>query len=431
MANEKELNNDDLSNIEVTFTPETNKKIDQLDEISLQGLDTSKEQKIVNQSLEKDLLEITNIQKEQLSQNQEILKTIENLNNLVNAKKDETVVEPLADPVVTALNDLKLENKDNNLQLIKEIQKTETQQVAVEKENVDLTPLLSKFDDLNESILKLNQTNTTVVNNTENKEALSNIVTENKNTNQELLNQITLGNQNTITEIQNLQKENVSNLTENNTKSETALKTIVDASKVNNTTNQTFVTEETKNFQNTLDKIEVQNNAKAEQNTEFINKLEEIKTSNENNLTTINNENKKLVNNQNEIVNTTLENLNTVKEDQNKTNSQLVEKINNLTVVQNDKNEKTVEQTNTEKLLENNKESFNQLQEKISNISSNTNTTTTTTPTLVTAEKEDPNNKIIEYLDYSVQLQSGMIDLLQQLVDAQNVRRYSDTPIKN
>ncbi len=59
---EKELNQDDLSNVEVVFTPETNEKIDQLDAISLDNLSTSNDQKKVNTSLEDDLSEITTCQ---------------------------------------------------------------------------------------------------------------------------------------------------------------------------------------------------------------------------------------------------------------------------------------------------------------------------------------------------------------------------------
>lgn len=391
---EKDINESELSNIEVSFTPETNEQIDKLDNISVDAIAAVQESKTV--SIDESLAEITAIQRTQQSQNQEILRAVDNLSNIVD-KQENANNAVVQDPVVEALNDFKTESADNNLQLIKEIQTINTKTETATTSN----EIVAKFDELIKTVSDLKQNN------------VSNISSENQTVNSELLNAIEVTNNN-LTTVNNSQTENNNVLNQSVLKQEEFYNNILEKNENQNVINNSV-----------LEQIEIQNTNNTQQNETFLRTLNDINSNTVSQLSDISNENKTIINNQNN----TVQELRNTSNDNNTTannNVKILERFDNISVVQNE-NLEQLSPINTE--LANNAESLNRLQQQVSNISNNNTNTSTTTikETAAPAVSDDLKN----FLQYSVQIQGGMLQLLQQLVDLQSAKRYTDSPIKN
>jgi hypothetical protein len=105
-------------------------------------------------------------------------------------------------------------------------------------------------------------------------------------------------------------------------------------------------------------------------------------------------------------------------------NVKLLERFENNLQVLEDKKAAPVEEK-VEEVVSPEKQQLTKLQQDFSNIS---NIITNTT---VKDEKAKEDNSLKEYLAYSIQIQSGMLQLLQQLVDTHQMKRFTDSPIKN
>jgi len=415
---EKDFDSNDLSNIEVTFSPDTEKRIDELDAISLDNKDVLKEQQNINKSLEESLSEIVAYQKQTVEQNNNLLKAIENLNGV----KNDNTTEPETienNPIIKELEDLKVSNNSNNQQLVKEIQ-------TLNNVN-DNSLIVQKLDDLN---LTLKDLETTTVNQTTNVEENTknvssilnqsetnnkNLLTQNNAQNLETLNKFETINQENLNEIKNISTKNTDILNQNG-ETFNDLKSVIQKSDVTNQNIAENQLNQTQNFESVMSKIENNNNANVEKNEQIVKTLNDIQTSNNaTNVQTVEAANNTTNNNNNTTFNQT-------NADNTVVQSKIVERLENLTTLQKETLEKEVP-----------------VKEEVKTTSSQPSnsdvTTTNNTNTTNVVKKETANNfnsdSIVEALNYSIQLQGGMIELLQKLVDGQNMKRYSDPPIKN
>ena len=223
---EQDNADNELNNVEVTFTKETNDKIDKLDQIDVNNLDYAKQQEKVNENIEHALVEITDVQKEQQVQNSTVLKAIDNLNVISNKEPD--AIKPTADPIVAALNELQAETKADNVNLIKELQN-----VKIDEKEIDFSPLLAKFDDLASALtVKPIADVTNVKNNnvTQGFESFNDNFEKYESQNVSLLEQILTSSNENLTQVKSSQIENNDTRTENSVANEKTLSELTNIS---------------------------------------------------------------------------------------------------------------------------------------------------------------------------------------------------------
>jgi hypothetical protein len=197
---------------------------------------------------------------------------------------------------------------------------------------------------------------------------------------------------------------------------------LIEENKVNNQNVENVVNNQNDINQSFLEHIAVQNDLSSKQNEEYINTLNNISNVNASQLTDLNNEQQNFYKSQNETLSSSLQNLSTVN---NSENSKFFERFeSNLQVLEEKANAPVVEEPVKDVVPSAEERQLTKLQQEFSNISN-----VVTNTTLKEQPKED--NSMKEYFMYSLQLQRGMLQLLQQLVDTQQMKRFTESPIKN
>ena len=421
---EQDNADNELNNVEVTFTKETNDKIDKLDQIDVNNLDYAKQQEKVNENIEHALVEITDVQKEQQVQNSTVLKAIDNLNVISNKEPD--AIKPTADPIVAALNELQAETKADNVNLIKELQN-----VKIDEKEIDFSPLLAKFDDLASALtVKPIADVTNVENNnvTQGFESFNDNFEKYESQNVSLLEQILTSSNENLTQVKSSQIENNDTRTENSVANEKTLSELTNISQSiekNEQLHQKSMEQTNLKLESALNQVTLHNENVEKSNVDLNSSITannvEVKNAIQNNSAT--NEKLQLKEGGNVVNN-------------NERESQVFQKIENFNVV---KENFEKEQSENQKSFEKTNESLQKLQNDVTSINKSsekiTATDATTTNNNTTANAEKSNDELIkslqEYLSYSVQQQDGILSLLQELVDGQNYSRWSDSPIKN
>lgn len=417
---EKTFDANELSSIEVTFSQEDQDKLDQIVDLNLESNSLLKKQQSEDKTLDDNLLQITDIQKKQVSQNETILNSLENLTSIT--KQNDTPETVVKDPVIAAIEDLKTENANDNKELINQIETIKIE--GFKTDNKDVVDELSK---LNASVKDLSLAyvdNSKIIDNStkQNTEILTNLNDNTKqyssiNSNyQKQLETIEVNNKN-VENLTKLQQQTVENLNQNNTNISEVQKTIqqnqVEQNNLQQTTNQ--------NFEKSLEQISVSNKTN-EQNVKNVSQsLENFNTVQQKS------ENTNLTNNEslNQQFSDFQETQNlVVKEEVPK----IVERLDNLTVLQNSSVEK-IEQ------LKQNTEKNNIEKNNVSTSTNNINAVNNPSPAILTPKKTNDDDvdltTLAELIGQGIQIQAAMANLLQQLVDGQNLKRYTDNPIKN
>jgi len=202
------------------------------------------------------------------------------------------------------------------------------------------------------------------------------------------------------------------------------LKDITVSNQKNITLNQESIDQTNQKLESALNQITVHETKVEESNTQLLNNLSAASVDNANS-ETVNNNNATDVN-----VNDNNFKLNEGGGVISDKQSQF-EKVENFTIV---KETAEKQQSDSQKMVEKTNETLQKLQENVTNTSKTASSATATNNN--TVEKQDEESKIdlssLEgYLSYLTEQQNDMIGLLQELVDGQNQKRWSESPIKN
>lgn len=412
----KAFNPDELDQIEITFSKDDQNKLDQIIDLNTGNATATEKQIEVLESLDKSLNEITSVLKNQIDETKSLLKTFEQSSSIANQELQQPeVVEDKQKPVIDAIQNLKETNQKDNLKLIDQIETVKTDGIRVD--NKDTSEQLDRLNKKLDELVVSNQNDTKVIN--DNRVKTNEILENNLTQAVDNLNQInTTNTKSSETESNIVNDQTLNNFIDNQQNvNSTLLQSTSNIENVvkNDTSTQNQIVDnqnlQTKTFQNSIEQINnsVDNVVKSNETT-----LQNQSVSNQ---TNSNIENNSLVKNYDNFLN-----VETVNNQQPfKLNEAPVKVIsNNETLEQNTNN------TNSVSNLSNNKETNSVNVEK--NVSTSTEKNVST---VNDKEKTNSNKDILDALTASIQIQSAMVNLLQELVSNSNIKRYSDIPIKN
>lgn len=438
-----EIQDQTLSDIELYLENQTS-RIDDIEDIVVTQTEKKAED---DKTLDSKVSDISSLVEDNAVQTKEVLSTISNLNSVVKKEDEQPVLETKEiDPVVAKLID------DNKIQSEKIVEKLNAisinqQPIPVQDNTTDLNKNLidisEKLNDIestatqNTNILNTqfsiintrNENSDILQNNTnnQNSDILQNEINDIKNVsknieqiatdNREYLEKNTLNNSEALQNFSNTFEKNENSNLENNLKLQQTLQTVNDA-----TNNQINAENESKVFQNSLDNIINTSNNKFEKS------LEDISINNESTnkafVTSLTNPN--VLNNK-----TTIENRFENLEGQ-VTNKTLQQTFNDAQIVPEKSNAISEAEEKFNEIKKNNEQLLENTTKIIEKNNSSDLITSPISPVLQPS-KDSPNEfkELVDLMKYSVQLQSAMVQSIQQLISSQSSKRWSETPIKN